>query len=144
MNIVTEAVKLTNESNQKGVVSQAQRFIALIGGEQGSIRSCEARIKDLQNQLQGIAENSITISSVMGDSELPSDGNPNTATIIKAIEEANRANQDAVKITSTNLVGSITNEQNSIAACNKRIDGYREELSKLAAASVTVSGVMGS
>jgi predicted nucleic acid-binding Zn-ribbon protein len=142
--IVNEAVKLTNESNQKQVVAQATMLIGKIQAEQASIRSEEKRIAGFQEQVSEIADASITISSVMGDVDLPNDGNPNTATILAAIAEANKKAQETVKIASTNLVADITAAQRNIAACNERISKLREQLTELSAASVTVSGVMGS
>jgi hypothetical protein len=142
MNIVKQAVEATNESNQKQVVVQAQRLIALIQGEQSAIRSSNERITGFQKEVRAISEGSITLASVMGETELPNDGNPNTATIIKAIEEANKSAQDSVRIASANLVGRITGEQNNIKACEDRIAKYRDELDRLGAASVTVESVM--
>lgn len=142
--IINEAVKLTNENSQKQVVAQAQLFIAKIQGEQSSIKGSEERIKVNVKELEGISASSISVASVLGDVRLPADGNPNTATILKAIEEANKAQQDGVKISSTNLVGSITAEQRNIASCQERIAKLRQELLNLGAASVTVATVMGS
>jgi len=141
--IVANAVKLTNESNQSAVERDGQRLISLILGEQASIKSCNGRIAEHQKAIRAIADASITISSVMGDVDLPSDGNPNTETILKSIAKANKDAQDQVAIASTNLVGSITAEQKNIEAANKRISEYREKLLKLSAEAVSVRDVAG-
>jgi uncharacterized protein YlxW (UPF0749 family) len=142
--IVKTAVDLTNKSNQEAVEREGVRLINLIVGEQASIRGFNDRIKGYQAELKKIAESSITLSSVMGGSELPNDGNPNTDTIIKAIEKANKAEQDRVSLLSTNLVADITREQKNIDAANERIGKHREALLKLSASSVKVSDVVGS
>lgn len=142
--IVTDAVKATNESNQKLVVAEAQRLIGQIQAQQITIKGCEGRIAGFREEARKIGNASVTVSSVMGDVQLPSDGNPNTATILKAIEEANKLAQDTVKIASTNLVADINREQANIDAANKLIAELREKMLKLSAASVTVAQVMGS
>lgn len=141
--IIKAAVKLTNESNQEAVERAGVRLISLILGEQATIKSCNGRIAEHQKVLKGIADSSITLSSVMGEMELRNDGNPNTATIIKAIERANHAAQDSVNITSTNLIANITGEQRNIEACNNRIAQLRVELLKLSAEAVSVKDVTG-
>lgn len=142
--IVTDAVKATNESNQRQVVEKAQRIIAQITAQQATIRVCEERIAGFRKEVSKIADGSVTIAKVMGNVALPSDGNPNTATILKAIDEANKAGQDTVKIASTNLVADINRELANIDNANKAIADLRKGLLELSVASVTVPAIMGS
>jgi hypothetical protein len=142
--IIKNAVALTNQSAQEAVERQGQRLISLILGEQASIRSCNGRIVESQKAIKAIADNSVTIASVMGDVRLPSDGNMNTDTIVKSIERANKAAQDSVGIASANLIADITGEQKNITACEARIAEYRKELLALSAEAVSVRDVVGS
>ena len=141
--IVQTAVQLTNKSNQEAVEREGVRLINLITGEQASIRGFNDRIKGFQAEILKIANASITLSAVMGGTELPNDGNPNTDTIIKAIERANKAAQDRVSILSVNLVADITREQKNIAAACERIGKHREALLALSASAIKVSDVVG-
>lgn len=142
--IVGTAVALANIGNQGTVEREGLRLLNLIQGERASIRQCDARIEEHRQTLKEIGDNSITIEGIMGDVELPNDGNPNTATILAVIARANKDAQEAVNVTSTNLVNDISAEERNIAAARKRITELREKLSKLAADSVTVKEVMGS
>ena len=137
--IVQTAVQLTNKSNQEAVEREGVRLINLITGEQASIRGFNDRIKGFQAEILKIANASITLSAVMGGTELPNDGNPNTDTIIKAIERANKAEQDRVSI----LVADITREQKNIDAACERIGKHREALLALSASAIKVSDVVG-
>jgi len=142
-NIINNAVKLTNEANQASVEREAQRLIGLILGERASIKQFEGRIGESQKQLKAIADNAVTVGSIMGDVRLPDDANPNVQTILAAIAKVNKSNQDAVAIQSTNLIGDITREQNNIEAASKRIAEHQEKLVKLSAEAVTVGQVVG-
>lgn len=142
--IINAAVALTNQSAQEAVERQGQRLINLILGEQATIKSCSGRIAESQKAIRAIADSSVTIASVMGDTRLPSSGNMNTDTIVKSIERANKAAQDSVGIASANLIADITGEQHNIEACNARIAQYRKELLALSAEAVSVRDVVGS
>jgi hypothetical protein len=142
-NIVVEAVKLVNEGQQNVLVLEAQRIISLIQGERSSIRACNARIEEHRKSVKQLEASAVTIGSVMGDVQLASDGNPNTAIIIKAIEKANKDQADHVGIASANLVTDITSEERNIVAANKRIAELVEKLQKLEVSPVSVHDVTG-
>lgn len=143
-NIINEAIKLVNDGQQNELVVEAYRLISLIQGERSSVQYREARIAELRSEVKQLESSAVTIGSVMGDVRLASDGNPNTAIIIKAIEKANKEQADLVGIRSANLVSDIAREERHIADDNKRIAELVEKLKNLQAAPVSLHDVVGS
>ena len=131
-----------NEAKQKEVVSKAQSMITLIVAALAATKANKEAIAKEQEKAQALALDVIDQKAVLG-TEFTGELNMNQVTILKAIEEQNKARQESVKITAQAITQRIDSYNKGIKAQEEHIAKLRKELNELAADTVTVSQIVG-
>lgn len=139
---IQRGVDAFNEAQQNAVEAKVVAFIRSINSEKSQIKTYEDNIELLRKEAQAVIDDVITDVSVMG-SRVEVAGNPNAQTFVNAIAKINATRQANVTAQTERITARITELQNNIKACNKRIAEVQVEAAKLAAATVTVTDVMG-
>ena len=138
-NVVSEAIRLTNEANEAQAVSQAQCVVQSINEVMAVQGQNNARIEEFQKELLKINSQELTVSSIIGT--LPESSN--SATITKTVEAMNKSRQDNVKLTSTRLTQAIAALQDSNKFLDVRLAADREKLIAIKPAVVTADAIVG-
>ncbi len=131
-----------NAGKQAEVEAKAKQLIGLILGNQKSIKCYGVQIKEVQVSLNELALDVVDQNTVVG-AEFSTPLNPNQVTILNSIKKLNDERQASVSVQSQGHINRIKGYQATIAALNKQITEWREELSKLAADTATVEGITG-
>lgn len=139
---IQRGVDAFNEALQQDVEAKVVSFIRSIKTEQAAVKGYEVSIELLRKEAQAVIDDVITDVSVMG-SRVEVTGNPNAQTFVNAIAKINATRQANVTAQTERITARITELQSNIKACNKRIAEVQSEAAKLAAATVTVTDVMG-
>jgi hypothetical protein len=64
--VILEAIKQRNEGKAKVIATNAKSHTNEIDGYQATIKACEKRIKDMVDEIQKLAADSITAAQILG------------------------------------------------------------------------------
>lgn len=140
--VVSTAVDLVNKAAQSRIEGRAVQLVNQILERNGALANENERIATLQVELDKVAGDTITPSSI--GVTLPTDATTDTdsqKTVRNVINTLNKAKQDEIQLKSSRLVQAIQNSQNNITTINKSIADLQTALNKLSAETVTVADV---
>lgn len=139
--VTAAAVAKMNEVRHASVVDKAMVLISKIKSLQASNQCFEVSIKLTQGQLIKLSHDVIDYPAIVGV-EAPLAPNVNQVTILKGLEEANKARQSGVDQSAKAYSDDIIGMKASIKLNDEIVAELRKELAKLGAEELTVGEVV--
>lgn len=125
--VITNAISKLNEQRQANAVSEAMVLLGRIENERHAVESLQGEVEAYRAEVDKLRRDVISQKSVLG-ADLPANGNPNEATIAKAISSLNQARQSGVESQALSLANAITLKQGQIANHEKAIKELTDRL----------------
>jgi len=138
--VVQDAVESLNKQNQEVATAEAVRYVNSIKEKRGLIDNCNQRIAELQVDINKLAKDVITETTIFGGT-IPA--NANRETLAKVIEEGNKRRQGVVESTANKLRDAIVSEQDQIVMLEKAIADLQVKLLAVKVPTVTVQQITG-
>jgi len=138
--VVNQAVSDINEGKVNQAKAKASILISNIDAEQKSSAHSQQVIVEQRSALARVSGDVFTVESVFGG---PVPVGANQETMVKVIEDINKARQSVIASSTRNIAQAIVNAQESIRQSGERIAKYREELAKVQPETVTATEVAG-